>query len=144
MDRSKLLRLVQKIKACGHAYDTETVLTIEEYFDGNDEAYSDICANNVSPPSTQALREYLLAIQAKPSVSDVFIRVCGFEDALEYQDSWIRSDTVFMVTSASISEVEEWFRPLTPSSISVETRLSRFNNLPAIGKGSRLVAVWWD
>jgi hypothetical protein len=144
MDRSKLLLLVDKIKARGYSYNRETVLTIEEYFDGNDEAYSTICANNARPPSAQALREYLLAIRAKPSVSDVLVLVYEFEDALEYQDTWITSDTVYVITSASVREVEEWFRPLTPSDVSEETRLARFNNLPVIGEGSRLVAVWWD
>ncbi len=143
MDRSKLLVLVDKIKASGYSRGTETILTVEEFFDGNDEAYS-ICVNNGSPPSTQEMQEYLLAIRAKPSVSDVLIRVYDFEDALASEDTWITSDTVFVITSASVSDVEEWFRPLTPSNVSEETRLGRFNNLPVIENGSRLVAVWWD
>ena len=144
MDRPKLLALVDKIKAAGYSYDTETVLTIEEYFDGNDEAYSNICANNADPPSAQRLQEFLLSIRAKPSVSDVFVRVCEFEDALAHEDAWIGSDTVFVITSESVGEVEEWFTPLTPSTVSEEVRLGRFNNLPVIREGSRLVAVWWD
>ena len=144
MDRTKLLALVDKIKAAGYSYDTETVLTIEEYFDGNDEAYENICANNEKPPSTQVMQDFLLSVRAMPSVSDVFVRVYGFEDAVAHQDAWINSDTVFVITSASDIEVEEWFRQLTPSEVSEETRLGRFNNLPAIPEGFRLVAVWWD
>ena len=144
MDRSKLLALVDKIKALGHSFGTETVLTIEEYFDGNDEAYSTACANNAHPLSAQTLQTYLLAIRAKSSVYDVLVRVCDIEDAIACQDAWIGSDTVFVITSASDIEVEEWFRQLTPSGVSEETRLGRFNNLPAIPEGFRLVAVWWD
>ncbi len=100
MDRSKLLALLNKNKTAGYSYDTETVLRIEEYFDGNDEAYSNICANSINPPSAQALKGYLLAIRAKPSVSDVFVRVYEIEDALAFNDAWIGSDTVFVVTTA--------------------------------------------
>jgi len=144
MDRTKLMRLVDKIKAAGYSNETETVLTLEEYFDGNDERCSMICANTGNQPSAQSLREFFDAIRAKPSVRDVLVRVYDFEDALEFQDSWINSDAIYVITSSSIANVGEWFMPLAPSEIYEEKDLKPFNNLPPMPDSYRLIAVWWD
>jgi len=144
MDRSKLFTLIDKIKRAGYSYDTETVLTIEDFFDGNDDVCSSICANIADRPSTAVLRDFLLAVRERTCVSDVLIRVYEFEDALASQDTWITSDTVYVISSASVSEVHDWFRPLSPSAIGEESELSRFNNLPDVPEGARVIAVWWD
>jgi hypothetical protein len=139
-----LMLLIEKVKTIGYSYDSETVLTLEEYFDGNDQRCDSICANTENQPSARELQEFLLAIRAKPSVHEVLVRVYDFGDALRFQDAWIISDTVFVITNASVSEIEDWFRPLTPSDVYEEKNLDEFNNLPFIPKGFCLIAVWWD
>lgn len=144
MDRAKLLALVNKIRAAGYSRNTETVLSVEDYFDGNDEPHASVLANAGMAVSSQELRDFLLSIRAKQCVQDVWVRVYEFEDALEFGDAWISSDTVFVATTARGDEVREWFAHLRPSVVREETDLARFNNLPPVSSGFRLIAVWWD
>jgi len=144
MDREKLLILIEKIKGLGYSYDTETVLTLEEYFDGNTEEYSTLCANTGHAPRANVLKAFLLNIRNKSSVKDVLMRVYDYEDALQFNDCWISTDTVFVITTAKNTEVEEWFVSLEPSEIYEEHDVSSFNNLPDIRSGYRLLGVWWD
>ena len=144
MDRAKLLKLVDKIRAAGYSCDSETVLTVEEYFDGYDEQPPNICANTGLALTSRELRDILSRIESKVCVTRVLVRVYEFEDALQYSDSWVSSDMVFVVTTASVDEVQAWFESLLPTSVGIEMDLSRFNNFPAVPEGSRVIYVQWD
>lgn len=144
MDREKLLKLVAKIDAAGKSNDTETVLTLDEYFDGNTETYSNLCANTGRSPSAEELREFLRRIEQRDGVAHVLIRVYDYQDALESDDYWINTDTVFLVTNVGLNEIKTWFDPLMYSEVYEEKDLTNFNNLPPIPAGHRVVGVWWD
>ena len=83
MDRGKLLKLVAKIDAAGKSNDTETVLTLDEYFDGNTETCSNLCANTGRSPSAEKLREFLRRIEERDGVAHALVRVYDYQDALE-------------------------------------------------------------
>jgi hypothetical protein len=144
MDRQKLAELIAKIDAVCKSQDKETVLTLDEYFDGNTEEHSTLCANNGKPPSSEELWRFLRGIQDKKEVSQVLVRVYDYCDAIEYGDCWINADTVFVVTTASVDAVGVWFTPLQCTDIFEETDLTTFNNFPSVPHGFRVVGVWWD
>ena len=144
MDREKLLKLVAKIDAAGTSNDTETVLTLDEYFDGNTETYSNLCANTGRSPSADELLDFLRRIEERDGVAQVLIRVYDYRDALESDDCWINTDSVFLVTDVGLDEIRAWFAPLKYSDVYEERDVTNFNNLPPIPEGHRVVGVWWD
>ena len=63
---------------------------------------------------------------------------------MEDEDAWIGSDSVYIVTSASLDAVRDWFSDLEVSEVWEETDLIKFPDVSQIPDGFRLVAVWWD
>jgi hypothetical protein len=79
--------LIAKIDAVRTSPDKETVLTLDEYFDGNTtEEYSTLCANTGKSPSAEELWRLLRGIEDKTEVSQVLVRVSDYDDAREYGD----------------------------------------------------------
>jgi hypothetical protein len=42
-------------------------------------------------------------------VSGVFVRFYDYLDALEFEEAWVGSDTVCVITSAELAQVQGWF-----------------------------------
>ena len=146
MDQTKKLGLIQKVKDIQRRCpkDKEIVMTLDDYFDGNDESCCIILANNTNLNSSADFERFLRQIKNRQDVSDIFIRFCSCDDALDDANTWINSDTVFVVTSASVDEVGKWFESMEASSVDEEIDLTKFSNLPPIQNGHKLIAVWWD
>jgi hypothetical protein len=71
------------------------------------------------------------------------VRFYDYADALESEDAWVGSDSVYLLTSASLDTVERWFSELEPADLWEEDPY-KFAELPEVPNGFRLVAVWWD
>jgi len=145
MDQTKKLVLIQKVKEIQRASpkDKEIVIPLKDYFDGNDEDCCIILAD-AGQSSSANFEQFLRQIKNRHDVSDIFIRFYSYDDALDDANTWINSDTVFVVTSAPPEEVKKWFESMEPSSVDEETNLTQFANLPSIQSGHKLIAVWWD
>lgn len=144
INQQKKQALVEQIKQLEVPDDCELLLAPELYFDGYDEAQCTICANNPRPVSTAEFHQRLREIQSRPDVSGVFIRLYNFTDAEASEDSWIGSDSVYVITSATPGEVQEWFADLEVADAWTDNQYSKFVNLPEIPDGHQLVAAWWD
>jgi len=140
-----LIRKIRRVRSQTHkGKEKEIVLSLEDYFDNDTSGCCTILANTRNPLSGPAFRDFLASIDAKPEVSKVLIRFYSYEDALDFDDAWINSDTVYVSTSASASEVQTWFDALEPSAVEEVTDRSGFANLPSLPDGHALLAVWWD
>jgi hypothetical protein len=97
-----LERITERVSRNGDVNEAATprpLLTLAEFFEGNDVDGSIGC--NLNPPPTAAeFYELLKGIAARPGVADVRVQVTMF-DAPE----WPFSDTVWVITSASPQEV---------------------------------------
>jgi hypothetical protein len=144
IDQSKKLALIEHIKRRQISPGSEILLGVGLYFDGYDEDHCTICANNIDSISTTQFAARLRAIEQRPDVSCVFVRFYTYDDALEDEDSWIGSDSVYIITSAGLDVVRGWFADFDVSDVWEETDLSKFADLPEMPDGFRLVAVWWD
>jgi hypothetical protein len=144
IDQAKKNRLISHIKGLQSSGAGEILLTPEDYFDGYEAMHCTICANNWNSVSTSAFRARLADIAARPDVKGVFIRFYEYEDALQDASCWIGSDSVYLVTSATLDSVKEWFADFEASDVWEERVLAGFANLPRIPNDNRLVAVWWD
>ena len=65
-------------------------------------------------------------VQKRHDVSAVFVRFYDDSDAEEFEDSWIHSDTIYLVTKASLDAVRSWFSDFEVSDVWVESDLSKF------------------
>jgi hypothetical protein len=137
------MALVEHIQKRQALSKSEILLTPELYFDGYDANHFTICAN-VTPISTNRFAARLRELGQRPEVSFVFVRLYDYADALEDEVSWIGSDSVYIITSASLDAVRDWFVDFEISDVWEETDFTKFDKLPEIPDGFRLVVVWWD
>lgn len=143
LEKLNLIRQIRKIEShypCGK----EILISIDDYFKGNDESHCSILANTSVNLSSKEFETFLRNLKSKDNVEDIFIRFYDYKDAIDYDDAWINSDTVFVITSADVEEVRIWFQEVQPSSIDEETCLNEFANLPSIPEKYRIIDVWWD
>ncbi len=144
IDQNKKRLLIEHIESFSATNAQEVMLDVDLYFDGYDESQCTICANNRVPISTSDFCKRLKHVQARKDVGGVFVRFYEYQDALDFDQCWIGSDTVYVITCANIDLVKEWFADLEVSDVWEEAELERFLNLPAIPYGHRIYAIWWD
>ena len=143
IDQAKKTALIEHIKQRQISNEGEILLSPDLCFDGYDDDHCTVCAN-VGPFSTSRFAARLREIRQRRDVSGVFIRFYDYADALEFEDSWIGSDSVYIITSASPDAVREWFSDFEVSEVWEETDPTKFSDASEIPDGSCLVAVWWD
>jgi hypothetical protein len=122
------------------------MVTLEEYFDGNDDK-SSIGANLPEHPGLDHFYRILLDIRAKRSVQAVLVRIYGVEDG-----NWPYTDTVYILTSAKTSQVEKWVASLEPSAVyedgdpdwNTDWGRIKCKWAPDLKRGNRAVYVFWD
>jgi hypothetical protein len=144
IDQNKKRLLIEHIDRLAAATAQEIMLDVDLYFDGYDEPQCTICANNRVQISTSDFCQRLKHIQARNDVDGVFVRFYEYQDALEFEQCWIGSDSVYVITSANIDLVKEWFADFEVSDVWEETKLKKFMNLPEIPCGHSIYAIWWD
>jgi len=137
-----LARVTERVNRGGDVNDPTTptpLLTLEEFFEGND-AVGSICCNLVPSPTPAQVHEVLKAIRARPEVADVRVAVAMFDSP-----DWPFSETVWVMTSASPETVWSWFpEDLRPSETWAGwTAKQRFEPY-APPPGTQPVGCWWD
>lgn len=135
-------KITKRVNRNGNPDDADTprpLLTLEEFFEGNDVTGSIGC-NLDSAPSPDQFYSLLKTIKGKKGVGNVLVQVTAFDDP-----SWPFSDTVWVVTSCSEEEVRSWFPDdLAPDEVWsgwMESQSYEPVNIPA---GMRPIACWWD
>jgi hypothetical protein len=136
-------RITQRVNRHGDVNEPATrrpLLTLDEFFEGNDVDGSIGC--NLNPmPAPAEFRVLLERIAARRDVADVRVQITMFDDP----DSWPFSDTVWVITSASASDVAAWFdedvRPDNCWEGWTDGTAFEQCEVPA---GMRPVACWWD
>jgi hypothetical protein len=135
-------RITQRVNRHGPVDDPVTprpLLTISEFFDGNDVVGSIGC--NLSPAPTPAeFRGVLETIAGRQDVADVRVQVSMFDDP-----EWPFSDTVWVITSAAPEAVATWFPDaLQPDDVSVGWPSDDPVEPCAVPSGMQPLACWWD
>lgn len=137
-----LERVSKRVNRNGNPDDAETprpLLTLEEFFEGNDVTGSIGC-NLDSEPGPDQLYNLLKKVRERNDVDNIFVQVTTFDDP-----SWPFSDTVWVVTSCPEDEVRSWFpEELAPNEVWsgwVEGQAYEPINIPS---GMTPIACWWD
>jgi len=137
-----LERITERVTRHGDINDPTTrrpLLTLEEFFEGND-VYGSIWCNLSPTPSPAEALTILKQIRSRPEVADVRIEVAQF-DAPE----WPFSETVWVITEVSCEEVKSWFsEAVAPDEVWVGWRDGVTYEPLTIPSGMHPVACWWD
>lgn len=117
------------------------LLTLEEFFDGND-AVGSIGCNLPTVPEPRELYGLLAEIRAKPEVSDVRVQITCVDDP---GNDWPFSDTLWIITAAAPDTVAAWFPDhLAPDEVwEGWSPRRKFEDCP-VRDGHRAIAVWYD
>ena len=126
----------------GHFGDSQTprpLLSLEEFFDGND-SYSSIGYNFSPQPSPYEFFECFKAIRQRANVHDVLVQVNDMESP-----DWPSTDTLWVITSASNNEVNSWLG----ETFEADDLLDGWEHGPSlqsypIPAGMRAVGIWYD
>jgi hypothetical protein len=114
-------------------------LTIDEFFDGNEYVGSIGCNLEGAPPPSR-FYELFKSIAAKPQVSDIRVQITMFD-----QPEWPFSDQVFILTSATVAEVESWFpKELKPDEVGESLPFGDRYEPYSVPAGARAIHCWWD
>jgi hypothetical protein len=116
------------------------LVTLEEFFDGNDDGGSIWC-NLPSAPKPHQVFALLKRIRDRADVSDVKILVTQYDGG---DDEWPFSDTIFVATSAGKEAVNDWLGDhFAPDEIYALTKGDWPEPL-AVRDGYGVIAAWWD
>ncbi|MBX7501091.1 hypothetical protein K3181_06525 [Qipengyuania sp. YG27] len=117
------------------------LLSLEEFFDGNDEIGSIGC-NLESEPEPAEFFELFMDIRSRSEVSDVRIQITSVEAP---GVAWPFSDTVWIMTEVGEDEVRNWFpEHLAPDEVWEGFIPNAKYEECAIAEGHKPVAVWYD
>jgi hypothetical protein len=140
----RLEEVTKLAKRNGDLMDPATarpLLTLEEFFDGNQDAGS--IGYNFYPiqPTPQEFYEVFKTIRERPEVADVRVEVW---DQVE-EDFWPSCDTIWIITSADPKEVVQWI----PKVMEPDDTLIGFPTEPKIEPydipgGMQAIGIWWD
>lgn len=134
-------QLIAKIKRNPTDRYATSLVSLEDFFNGNDDAGSIGC--NLEPSGPEFFEKPLFAIRAKPEVQDVLIAICGWDE--DDETAWPFSDRVYVLTSAAREEVELWFAPLQADEIEAGWVGGLANRtVPTLQNGTKVWSAWWD
>jgi hypothetical protein len=143
-DPAKLRRLIDKCRAAGVDEGNLLAVSLEEFFEGNDDPGS-LCCNVTEHPGMPALYAAFAAIRERGHVQDVLVVVQEVTD----EQSWPFSSNVYVITAAARDQVGEMVHQSLPEaawpdSIEPATGTTSPVGLPRPAPGYRVYDLWWD
>jgi hypothetical protein len=137
-----LERISERVCRLGHPDAEGTprpLLTMAEFFEGNSHAGSIGC-NLTSAPTPQRFYELFKRIASRDDVEDVRVQITMFDDP-----AWPFSDTVYLMTSASVDDVASWFDDdLRPNEVGEGFMPGQTYEPYTVPTGTRVICCWWD
>jgi hypothetical protein len=95
-------------------------------------------------PSIAALYNRFKEIAVRPDVSDVYVGLHWEWNDSEYADTFPPAETVFIVTSATKSQVESWLTGLETDGALQGWPHGKPKNAPDPAEGHKVYWVIWD
>jgi hypothetical protein len=140
MDHTKRDALLKRTGDVNGKVTGLPLVTLEEFFEGNDDAGSIWC-NLEAAPEPAEVYKILTEIRKQPGVYDVRILVTQFDGG----DEWPFSDTVVFITSHDQEVIRAWLgAAYAPDEITTDMSLPlRAEQIP-LPAGMHAVLGWWD
>jgi hypothetical protein len=130
--------LFRKIIAAGFP-DNEVVLTLDEFFIGNNDDGS--IGANLYPdqPSLQTFYETFKGLIKSGKIKNAFVRIADIEDT-----EWFYSDTIYVVGQIAFDDLQKELAGIQPTEIYTGWMYDVPANLPENYSEMPEFSVWWD
>jgi hypothetical protein len=117
------------------------IVTLEEFFEGNDD-YGSIGYNFYpEQPAPSEFYDLFKRIRERPNVADVLVEVTQ----QEMPNDWPSTDTVWILTAASLKEVASWLGERFQADELWDGWTDHLVREPVdVPRNCRPVGVWWD
>jgi hypothetical protein len=135
MNTTKRARLIESLSQ----QPAPQLVTIEQFFDGNDDLASIGC-NLIDHPGIDSFRDTLLKIARRQDVEAMYARIAELDPGDGY---WPFTDTVFIIGSVPVAALRQALAHLQPDSV----ELTESGAVPEIIRqrhSAPVVIVWWD
>lgn len=144
MDQDRRRELIESIKRQGlpGGRTPLPVVSLEEFFVGNDDLGSIGCNLLDEHPGVDGFYRTLADVRGRLEVQDVLIEIYEVEGDQESQ--WPFSERVYVLTSAAKPDVERWLAPLFPDDVNEGWTFGVPTAAPHLEVGVRVFGAWWD
>jgi hypothetical protein len=135
MDTTKRARLIESLSQ----QPAPQLVTIEQFFDGNDDLASIGC-NLLDHPGIDAFRDTLLEIARRPDVEATYAQIAELDPG---DDCWPFTDTIFIAGAVPVATLRQALAHLQPDSVD----LAESSTVPGLIRqrhSAPVVIVWWD
>ncbi len=135
----KRLALVNKLKLMKEPL----IIPIREFLDGNINDFGSIGCN-IYPkhPGIEAFREKFNALLSRADVSEIYAHIREIEPDSE---SWPYTDTVYVVGTVSIKDVETETKHIEPTEVSLSSeKFTVSGKSIELKKDQKILTLWWD
>jgi hypothetical protein len=135
MDEAKC----QALKDALSAQPEPQIVSIAEFFDGNDDPGSIGC--NLDPhPGVGTFRDVLTGLLRRSDVRAVYAQISELDPG---EDSWPFSDKILVAGTISAGDLQQAVRSLQPDEVA---DAAAFGVSPSVSErhGCPVLAVWWD
>jgi hypothetical protein len=142
--RSDLIKRIQRAVAIDPQHPP--VVPLKEYFEGNTQEDC-IAPNQVgsSRPGLAELYQIFSDIEARSNVQAVLVGIHDeWAEALKYEDIWPAAENVHILSSARLSEVEQWISGLAADGVVKGWPYGKHSDAPETYPGFDVYTVCWD
>jgi hypothetical protein len=115
------------------------LLTLEEFFEGND-YYGSIGCNLPAAVYPHEFFEVFQKLRDRPDVADVLVEVKSWDDP----EDWPFSDTVWVITSLSRQDIQQRLGKRLRGDVLRVGWPEHPIECVEVPPGTRPIAVWWD
>ncbi|HET9399862.1 MAG TPA: hypothetical protein VFO34_02840 [Candidatus Acidoferrales bacterium] len=141
MDAERRKRLVDKLEMLKVRVGQSPgpTVSLEDFFDGNDDVGSIGC-NLLVHPGVDRFYRIFKEIRWHPRVQDVRVEIKDLVD----EHSWPFADTVFVLTSMDRHELYEAAAELNPDEVGEFIPANIPVDLQPLKDGMKVLGIWWD
>ena len=130
--------LIEKIKKAGFA-KKEVFVSIEDFFDGNEDVGSIGVNIYPNPPSLKEFYDTLKEIKKGVKTQDLLIRIADIDDT-----EWFFTDTIYISGDYTLAEIKKMFKQLKPDEIYEGMMYDEPSNIPQLNPNSKAYSIWCD
>lgn len=132
MDESKCTALKTELAD----QDEPQIVSIERFFDGNDDAASIGC-NLMEHPGMDVFRDVLTGLLRRADVQAVYAQIAELDPG---EGSWPFTDTVVVIGSIPPDDLSKAVSVLQPTDVGSDRDFSEL----AQKHGGKALVLWWD
>jgi len=137
--KEQLIAIINRNGDVNNPDTPRPLVSLEEFFEGNDDLDS-IAAKIESLPGIQEFYSILKRIRGRTSVQDVLVEIAQHE----HESKWPQSDTVYILSSAPMTVIEQWAIPLGPDDIFTGWPVEWATEKKALAPGMEVYGLWWN